>query len=293
MMRERALSVLSDIRKKPIYSFTDEPAARKLLDLARKSLMPLAQLRQMPGPGMTSSIATTLLGVGLCEELSQRFALEYILKYQDQQVNLVFLANPDSMHDNHFVVLIGDVNAPDHLIKGRGASEISIYPKECQPIKSFFEKNPRAVIADPLLDAVCVVGEDMALLNAYCHAHKITHVAGIRSYKETPHLLETAPSIKANAIRLCSEFLPIVHRLVGQDTLVRRDKDYVRVHAYQASSHMLDVLEHIVKTPDVKVNKKQHTVSMHSFWLSQLSKPAIQNLAQELHIPEDSLRPST
>jgi hypothetical protein len=57
----------------------------------------LAMANTTPGiiaPGLTACVASTYLKVGLCQELSQRFVLEYCLKYKRKDVSLIVLSNP-------------------------------------------------------------------------------------------------------------------------------------------------------------------------------------------------------
>lgn len=49
-------------------------------------------------PGFTACVATTLLKTGLCQELSQRFVLEYCIKYREQNISLIILSNPTVGH---------------------------------------------------------------------------------------------------------------------------------------------------------------------------------------------------
>lgn len=258
------------------------PESRRQLGIARDVLSGLAQ--QVPVPGITAGVAITLLGLGLCQELAQRFILEYILAFQDQRITMLFFANEADMHQNHAVVLLGDIDVPDSLIIGRGASDNIM--EDTYPMNDFLEKNTGAILVDPFLDSISVINEDMHSFMAYCKAEKITHLVGARLLHATPNIIRLAPMLKSNAVVLAEHYRQSIAAF-GIDLFSHIET--VTLPTYTASAHILDVLEFIVKKPDVTLNRAQHTISMHSFWLKQLSPPAIENLAKELDVHPDRL----
>ena len=65
---------------------------------------------------MTATVATTLLKVGACLELTQRFALEYIIKTNQQDVSLIFTGKHGApQDDNHLFIIIGKIKSPGTL----------------------------------------------------------------------------------------------------------------------------------------------------------------------------------
>ena len=172
------------------------------LDKFRNAIWETAQARKVFSPGLTSSAAVTLLKVAGCNELSQRFILEYCLSVKIAEAKLVFLANAHNPRENHAFVLLGEVRAPKELF-GQGSFEVST---DRNPSISEFlkiqEKN--TVMVDPLLGSFGDSDSIAADLTTYCGKHGITHVTAIVEYG-APVLIEQAETIKANAVMLAAE----------------------------------------------------------------------------------------
>lgn len=164
---------------------------------------------EMPGPGLTANVATTLAGVGLCQELSQRFILEYCLKFSEQNIGLVFL--DDQGKGNHAFVYIGDVNVPDDLYIGRGNSEIKLSESENYSLQDFIKANPSLIFVDPLEKFVGTADDLSPILN-YCNSHDITHVKGIRDYSKMAGLVENASTVKENAEKIAADIAVILKK---------------------------------------------------------------------------------
>lgn len=178
-------------------------AEGKRFDIIRKLATKTSLEMNIVAPGLTQCVATTLLKVGLCQELSQRFILEYILKYKNQNISLIMLSNPDvgCKEEDHMLVILGPVQAPDYLYIGKNTGVGSTFsPKDAnQLLTEFLEANKNNVIADPLLHCFGNIDEGLSPLQEYCQKYNLTHVVGVRSFRETPYLVQNAPIIKKNA----------------------------------------------------------------------------------------------
>ena len=120
-LQKRAVAILKLMEDENISSCTVNPEITKV----RKVIY--QQPADFKAPGLTRCIATTYCGVGLCQELSQRFVFEYTKKYRDQAVSLIILSNPGRhLPEDYMLVMIGAVNAPDRLIIGRGDQNVEI-----------------------------------------------------------------------------------------------------------------------------------------------------------------------
>lgn len=202
-MQNKALIVLESLKKEKICSDQDKRGFSKLLSVARTvTAQHIAKLGMIP-PGLTASVAITLLKVGLCQELSQRFILEYAINFKEQNINLIFLSNPVSCHtkEDHMLVMIGDAIATDDLFIGRSAAAVSL-AESGQLFTEFLTSNKAAVFADPLLDCAGTSEQGLEPLFEYCQKYNLTHIVGIRSFKSIPKFVETAVTVKSNAIQI-------------------------------------------------------------------------------------------
>lgn len=202
---ERAKKILQIIKNEKIYSSSDqiEDFSEKL-KTARYHTRLLSS-RKM-GPGLTACVATTLLKVGLCQELSQRFVLEYLLEYNDQKISLIFLSNPKGHKtEDHVLVFIGPVNVPDQLMVGRGNDGVTISLNNNQKLTKFLDSNQNGCIADPLLDCSGIGEDEIKRLLNYCEEYDVTHVVGVRSFASTPNLINCASQLKQNAVEIAAQ----------------------------------------------------------------------------------------
>ncbi len=165
-----------------------------MLKVARDLTLRMAN--SFPAPGLTSNVATTLCGVGLCQELCQRFVLEYCLKHGEQNVGLVFLN--DAGKGNHVFAYIGTPRISDDLFIGRGTQATALSSNRKTSLHDFITANPDIIFVDPLLKFADSADQLQPLME-YCHKHKITHIAGVRDYANTLGLVENAKMIKSNA----------------------------------------------------------------------------------------------
>lgn len=161
--------------------------------------------QQYPAAGWTGCVALTLLKIGACQELVQRFAIEYFLQFNKPDVSIIFSANgQDLSNDNHCFVLIGDVKVDDGLIVGRGDRGTCFGErKSFIPIIQFLRNQPRdTVVADPLLGFTDTAQASCAALVDYCSRHNITHVVGVRNYPAS--FVENASMVMENARKICA-----------------------------------------------------------------------------------------
>lgn len=203
---ERAQSLLTLMRSENINSAESDKISQIKLSAARSYTRQMADSLTCPAPGMTAAVATTFLKVGLCQELTNRFVLEYCLKYTEQNISVVMLSNLDDPRKNHAIVFIGPIHARDNLFIGKGSALYSeVNPKEeNQTLHEFISENQNGIFADPLLDFAGNSNETLNPLFEYCKKQDITHVVGIRSYFSTPGLLDIAPTIKENARKIAN-----------------------------------------------------------------------------------------
>lgn len=202
---DQAMQLLTLLRDEGICN-PENTSGSKLSETCVKLriLRPLIQhaASQYQAPGLTGSVALTLLKVGACQELVHRFAVEYFLRFKKATVSIIYTANANISGPNHCFNLIGEVVADDELIVGRNPGPLITSDKKFFiPIKEFLDRQKEdAALADPLLDFTdSVKGPCVALLN-YCNRNKITHVIGVRKYIEI--FVEHAEEIKANAVLL-------------------------------------------------------------------------------------------
>jgi hypothetical protein len=125
VLLERAKTILDILKGEKICSSLEGVGFNRKLNITRELAEKLTIKSGYMAPGLTATTATTLLQVGLCQELSQRFALEYAIKYKANDVHLIFLGNADFKNlnnDNHTLVVIGDIRVSESLFIGRGSS---------------------------------------------------------------------------------------------------------------------------------------------------------------------------
>ena|SRR3990167_3727201 len=199
----RAKILLDALAKEAIHtpeSGIDKLAIGVRLNKLRKVTAEIS--KQYVAPGLTGCVAMTLLKVAACQELAQRFALDYFLKFKEAHVSLIFLHNSKDMEgDNHVFVLVGAINVPESLIIGRGNGSTTITePKDHLLITDFLKRqHPNAVVVDPLLNCADFVNKGNQELLRYCQQHQITHVTAVRSYVSALNIISMAAEIKNNA----------------------------------------------------------------------------------------------
>jgi len=210
----RANEILKIIEKENIISSPNVPDFSRKLNKVRNLTLNSATISSMIAPGMTSCVATTFFKVGLCQELAQRFVLEYCIKFKQNNISLIFLSNADQGHkkEDHALVYIGNIIAPDELILGRSNDQMVVNPREVnQKLTDFLSKNREGTFADPLLRCAGNTSEQLAPLMEYCQKYELTHVIGVRSFSSIPSLIENASAIKNNATILVERVKPYIN----------------------------------------------------------------------------------
>jgi hypothetical protein len=209
---ESALEILGALAKENIHTPENMDAYPSTMVKKIRSFATLAANQQkVPAPGLTSCLATLLFKFGACQELSQWFALESIIKMRSQAVNLIFLGNRENLSgDNHALVLIGEVRGSENLLVGKGSRGVTLPSKEYfAPVAGYFDlQAPESVWADPLLGLAWKATEKLEgfkAFEAYCRKHRITHVTGVKEYCDAAGLLENAERVKQNALVVFKE----------------------------------------------------------------------------------------
>lgn len=190
----------------------DSLSKRKLFTL--RKLVPL-YTQAFPAPALTADTVITLLKVGLCQELSQRFVLEYCLHTERQNISQIYLANiKNPINDNHLVVYIGSPQIPEELVLGREEQGI-LQEEHAQTIEEFMKSNKEGLLVDPLLS--CLGQSGSAELNPFldfCQRGQITHVVGFRPFAHIPDFVQTAKMVKMNAETLARQMQPILENSI-------------------------------------------------------------------------------
>lgn len=216
----RANDLLKEINLEKVHLV--RKATLKLIQI-RKYTSEMAESSGMKAPALTACVTTTLLGYGLCQELCQRFVLEYVLKYKRQDISLIFMSNPKQGHtkEDHLLVYIGNIKVPEELIIGKGSSDTIIEPEKInQNLDEFLQNQNDGIFADPLLNCAGFSKEEIFPLTTYCERYNLTHIIAVRSYHRTPLFLESAEEIKTNAKKIAqvieeSYLLPTIEKKVG------------------------------------------------------------------------------
>jgi len=161
------------------------------LTIARQLTEPLTMAMEMPG--LTGALATTYLQVGLCMEMAQRFAFEYIKAFHDLEVSLVFLNNPANLqHDNHAFVLAGPI-APKILNSAliTGKKDLTIDLKNNTELYAFLQDQlPNCILVDPFLGFSCYANERELpeVFLEFCQSNHLSQVIAVKLYQNSPYL---------------------------------------------------------------------------------------------------------
>lgn len=155
-------------------------------------------------PLMAASVATVLLGAGLCQELTYYFVQQYFLVTGRQDVSLIFLKNPKRGRTNkdHMLVQLGDIVTDNDLDQS--------HPDAFRPtlIESYFWLNSDSVFVDPLLKCAGDYKEGLANLKSYCKMYDLTHVVGVSVFRRAGinDVFQVAKQIKSHSER-CAEYV--------------------------------------------------------------------------------------
>ena len=208
----QATEVLNLLKEEKIGTPEDPNLERRgRINRLIKALRPVVEkeAKDYPAPGLTANVGLTLLKLGACQELVQRFTLEYFIRFKKADVSLIFANNKQiGSGDNHSFCLIGKVIVDDALIIGRGSHSMTITKSESFiPIEKFLSQQQKdTLVVDPLLEFSGIANGSCKILLDYCKDHSITHVAAVRQYSNV--FVENAQVIKANAELVADKIKP-------------------------------------------------------------------------------------
>ena len=209
MSKPEAKEILDALKDEKICtSLETDPLFNHKLNKIRK--VTAREASKMPGPGLTACVATTLLKVALCQELAQRFALEYCIRYKKQDISLIFLQNVKNVGENHTIVYMGLPKAPKHLFLGSGNHDLTFDMNAGQGLQEFLNNNKSGILVDPLLQCLGDSEDELKPLLQFCEERAVTHVVGIRSYHTALMLVDNAPIIKKNAVGIAALLKPVL-----------------------------------------------------------------------------------
>ena len=206
--KTEAKRILEALEKEKICrSSKEDPRFGKKLNAMRKFAR-LYITPEMIYPQLTINAAITLLKMGVCQELSQRFILEYCIQTKQQNMSLIVLANKENFQENHELAYMGPLKIPEEMIIGKDPSLI-LPVEHAQSIEQFMKSHAQGLFVDPLLNCLGLWEEDgLKPLVEYCQQNKITHVMGVRPFAHLQGFTQMAPTIKQNAQRLAKILQP-------------------------------------------------------------------------------------
>ena len=249
---DRSNHILQSLSQEQIQTVdrcTNVDVTRHLLNLYRELAHIYAE--PYPFPGLTGCVATTLCKVAACQELAQKFALDYFIRYKLSNVSLIFTGNPQASNgfgDNHVFVLIGPIVAKETLFICR---DTNIFSHEYQLISDFFKQQQQeSVMADPYLQVNGPVHEPNACLTDYCLAHGITHVIGVKSYITTTHIVASANLVMRNAQGVANQLHQVMLKTLGsQVTLAAQSSRLFQPKIEPIDELMQAVARHVERHP--------------------------------------------
>jgi hypothetical protein len=240
----------------------DTSAFNSQLSVIRELAMKFSADMQVPG--MTSSVATTFAGVGLCQELSQRFVLEYVENSRKQDVAVIFISQKGRhTPESHAFVFIGEISVPEALFVGRGSALPTITFDHTLTLNRFIDSHAaKGVFIDPLLGCVGSARGELEPLFDYSRRYGLNIVCGVRDYSRTVGLVEAARNIRTNAEIVAGkvkETLVLVPLCVG---LTRENIDYVTRLAFVVNGR---------GAPLIEVSPQSKSVFFDRKWLGQVA----------------------
>lgn len=284
--RTRASEIIKSLQEEKISSDSNNSQFNRKLNHLRQIVPAYVEAQNVFAPSMTAVTAITLLGVGLCLELSQRFALEYCLKYGENNVSLIMMmASDNSQKENHMMLAIGDVKYPENLLVGK---TMSVDPKDRnQALPDFFKENKHIIFADPLLNCFGNTDKELKPMHEFCEVNGITHVFAVRPFSHLEGFVKNAKGIKENAEKFAKLFNTALNIVFPDHQMTEA---YKEVKYKGNSESYLDRLQHILGNDLVKMNKPSKLVSFPTFWLKQLGTDAVKELSKELEVSEDTFK---
>ena len=176
---KRAQKILNLVDNAIIYR---SPRFGSVLNKAREETYKIAYETNKIAPAMTACIATTYLNQGLCQELSNRYIIEYIDKFKDKNISLVALSGTEIKKEDHMLVFIGPITVPENLVIGKGNNDPIIGIQTTYSLNQLLKENTQGVIADPLLNCVGRTTEEIKPLLQYCEKYGCKYVRAVRSF---------------------------------------------------------------------------------------------------------------
>jgi hypothetical protein len=200
---DRANNIMKMLKNENIRSEGDK-IFWKQLDTIRIVTFDIANQSKIIAPALTSCVASTLLKFGLCQELAQRFVLEYCIKYKEKNISQIFMVNFENDAKNHALVYISDspFEVPELMFEANNGCLNT--RKASYTIDKLLSENNSGIFADPFLNCIGNSKNELAPLLRYCTEKSITHVGSIKSYFDTPFLVENASRIKENATEIAN-----------------------------------------------------------------------------------------
>jgi len=224
------------------------------LNKLRKSVPALVQLKKLSPPQLIASAAISLLGFSACQELAQRFALEFSIFSPSAKTHLIFLGHPGDLSSaNHVFVLLGDAFIPETLETGKTDHVRFPNPEFFMPLDSFIaaQLKTQAIFSDPLLELVASEPTELSPLTTYCDKHRITHVLAIRSYASTPGFLDTVAPIKEKALWVAREIKEEMEEKIGIKSAGGAGRE-----SHSAAEVVTLFLDHLKTSPELQLKKE-------------------------------------
>lgn len=287
-----ASEILSQIREEKI-----DTKARNI-EQVRSEIGKLSEKYGVKMPGLTNSVATTFAGVGLCQELSMRFILEYVIKTKCKNISAVIIDNPEDHlqgipRNGHMLVFIGNVEAPGSVFIARGNSNRYVNLENRHTFIKFLNQNIQAgILVDPLLQFFGRTDQVQPVL-AYCKSRSIEHVIGIKTYKFQNFFVEFSGEILKTAQQLACQYQidSGQHQQSCHNAPTRASDLEVFYKVPLPSSEVRDYffgLQGVLGGDISRVNQQQSFAFFSQIWYQQLSADARQNLRENLNLTEQS-----
>lgn len=216
--QDDALSIVNEILKDLKHIATcDGPFSEKKKQSVR---LFLANIRRERGawlkerfpegvrlPVLVEQTMSTFLGMGIGQELTQRFCLEYLLKTGRSAIAVVALCDPEDINNNHLAALVGPVKIREELEGSAGSyyrsGDFSNKDKRIT-IESFWSEQENGVIwVDPLAGLSCL--KTKAEVPAeIMKAYGSSSILNASSYESLSDVVLYAPQVKMDAENLAA-----------------------------------------------------------------------------------------
>lgn len=267
--------------------------AKLSLDEKRKIMQFLAlthRLNCMPMLGLIQSIALTVLGDGLGQEISSRFCLEIMSLSKSQSASILFLTG-DNESNGMVVSYIGELSKAEstqRLLLGRGNSQ-DFTLRDFGPTLSDWsaEHKGKGVVFDT---------------NGLGNVHGNLKILGIKSFINTTHLINYLDLIWYNSIRLANLLNNYLLSVVNTHCNVRNFSDEISIY-FRLNPKKEEKIKSLNQALGLSFGRmtggrmspcgislfSQH-VSIRKLWFfDQLSEKARHQIFDILDVPHDTL----